>query len=112
VASAGFSTVRSALASGLAGWLADLVAETISVSRHTPNKKSPPSLRQFRAIAENCSRCHLIVIREPTASGRLSRTYAPDLEVSSKTAGTRKDVPLSSSQVISATVHITFRGSM
>jgi hypothetical protein len=34
------------------------------------------------------------------------------LEVSSKMAGTRKDVPLSSCHMISATAHITCRGSI
>jgi len=108
----GFSLGLPALASGIARWPADFVVERISASRRTPNKKSPPSLRQFRAIAGNCSRCHLIVRRDPMATGRLTRMHAPDAEVSSRMAGTRKDVPLSSSQMISATAHITFRGSM
>jgi hypothetical protein len=50
--------------------------------------------------------------RDPMATGRFTRMHAPDGEVSSRMAGTRKDVPLSFSQVISATAHITFRGSM
>ena len=92
---------------------AGLVDGTVSVSRRTPNRNSLPSLRQFRAIAGNCSRSHLTVMREPTeGGGRLIRTHAPDLEVSSRMAGARKDVPPSSSHVISATAHINFRGSI
>ncbi|MFZ0732458.1 MAG: hypothetical protein WAM79_09055 [Candidatus Sulfotelmatobacter sp.] len=35
-------------------------------SRWTPSKNSRPSRRQFRATAENCSRCHLTVNGDPT----------------------------------------------
>ena len=58
-------------------------------SRRTPRRKSLPSLRQFLAIAENCSRCHLTTSREPTLMGVLRRMQAPDGEVSSMVAGSR-----------------------
>ena len=81
-------------------------------SRCRPRMKSLPSLRQFRAIAENCSWCHRMVSWDPMLNGRLTRTRAPDGEVSSSVAGARKDVPWSSLHVTSATAHIVLRGSM
>jgi hypothetical protein len=80
--------------------------------RCKPRRKSLPSLRQFRAIAENCSRCQRMVSRDPMVNGRWTRIQAPDGEVSSSVAGARKDVPLSSSQVTSATAHMVLRGSI
>lgn len=57
-----------------------------SASRRTPNRNSRPSRRQFRATAENCSRCHLTVTLDPTWTGAFRRMHAPDREVSSSVA--------------------------
>ncbi len=70
-------------------WAGFFAAATDSASRFTPNRKSRPSLRQLRATAENCSRCHLIVTRDPTVKGRFTRKQAPDKDVSSRVAGLR-----------------------
>ncbi len=40
-------------------------------SRRTPRRNSRPSLRQFLATAEKCSRCHFTVTLAPTAMGAL-----------------------------------------
>ena len=90
-------------------------AETLLLlpgSRSRPSRNAAPSRRQFLAIAENCSRCHRMMRRDPMLNGRWTRTQAPDGEVSSSVAGVRKDVPLSSSHATSATAHITLRGSI
>ena len=79
-------------------------------SRRRPSRKYLPSERQFFAMAENCSRCHLMTTREPTSNGRFTRTHAPECDVSSIVAGTRFCVP-ASSQRTSATAHITVLGS-
>ena len=81
-------------------------------SRLQPIKKSPPSRRQFLAIAENCSLCHLMVTIDPKANGRFRRTQAPDWDVSSSVANARQDVPLASHQETSATAHKMTRGSI
>ena len=86
-------------------------AQVLSASRRTPSRKSLPSERQFFAMAENCSRCHLMVTREPISKERLTRTHAPECDVSSIVAATRLRVPLASSQKTSATAHITVLGS-
>src|SRR5580692_682938 len=62
-----------------------------------------PSLRQFRAIPEKSSLCHLIVSLDPTAIGVLIRMQTPDGEVSSILAGARCAVPAWSFQQTSAT---------
>lgn len=85
---------------------------SVTRSRCKPNRKSLPSLRQFRVIAENCSRCHRMVSCDPMVNGRCTRTQAPDGEVSSRVAGARKDVPVSSFHVSSASAHIVLRGSI
>lgn len=84
----------------------------LCASRRTPMTNSRPSLRQFLATAENCSRCHRMVTTEPTATGRVSRTQAPDFDLSSSTAGAWQCCPLASSQLISATAHISMRASI
>jgi hypothetical protein len=81
-------------------------------SFRTPSRNSRPSLRQFLATAENCSRCHFTVRREPTWMGVLTRMQAPDGEVSSRVAEARFGVPPWSSQKTSATAHKTVLGSM
>src|SRR5579862_4620720 len=96
---------------GLAGAGNPGCAQVLSASRRTPTRKSLPSERQFFAMAENCSRCHLMVTREPTSKERLTRTHAPERDVSSIVAVTRLCVPLASSQKTSATAHITVLGS-
>lgn len=71
------------------GFSAPLVVLEASLrSRLTPSKKPYPSLRQLRATAENCSRCHLTVMRDPMVIGRCTRMQAPEREVSSNVAGT------------------------
>ena len=80
-------------------------------SRRTPRRKSRPSLRQFLAMAENCSRCHLTMSLEPTLMGVFTRMQAPDGEVSSMVAGSRLGMPSGSSQETSATAHKTVLGS-
>ena len=78
--------------------------------RRTPHRNSEPSRRQFLAMAENCSRCHLTVSSAPTVIGVFTRKHAPDGDVSSSVAGARF-VPVGSSQKTSATAHITVLGS-
>ena len=58
-------------------------------SRRTPRRNSRPSLRQFLATAEKCSRCHFTVTLAPTAMGLLRRMQAPDGDVSSRVPGAR-----------------------
>ena len=94
--------------SGLGGRLAGGVLG--AASRRTPSRNSLPSLRQFWATPENCSRCHLTVSLDPTVMGVLTRMQAPDRDVSSRVPGTRDGLPLSS-QTTSATAHITNLGS-
>lgn len=62
---------------------------TCSRSRRTPRRKSLPSLRQFLAIAENCSLFHFTISLDPIEMGFLSRMQAPDGDVSSSVAGAR-----------------------
>ena len=81
-------------------------------SRRTPRMNSPPSLRQFRATAANCSRCHFTVSLDPTVMGFLSRIHAPDGDVSSSVAGVRHPLPAGSTHETSATAHRIVLGSM
>ena len=81
-------------------------------SRLTPRRNSRPSLRQFLAMAENCSRCHFTMILDPMLIGVLRRMQAPDREVSSRVPAARLDVPLWSCQQTSATAHSAVLGSM
>ena len=80
-------------------------------ARLRPTTKSPLSLRQFLATPENCSRCHFTVTVDPSANGRLRRTHAPDLDVSSSVPGERQGAPLASCQETSARAHNATRGS-
>ncbi len=66
-------------------------------SRRTPSRNSRPSLRQFLATAENCSRCHFTVRWEPIVMGVFRRMQAPETEVSSRVAGRRSGSPVGSS---------------
>lgn len=104
-----------AISTGVGAFAGLFCAEVLLLrrgSRSSPRRNAVPSLRQFLATAENCSRCHRMVSRDPMLNGRWTRTQAPDGEVSSSVAGARKDVPLSSSHITSADAHIALRGSI
>lgn len=76
------------LAGGL-GWIG-----LVPVSRRTPRRNSLPSLRQFLAIAENCSMYHFTESLDPTMIGFLRRIQAPDGDVSSSVAEARLGAPV------------------
>src|SRR6202453_1756764 len=75
-------------------------------------RNAMPSLRQLRAIPENCSRCHLMVSLDPTSMGVLIRMQTPDGDESSILAGARCDAPAWSCQQTSATAIIGVLGSV
>jgi len=97
---------RSGMEDGRAG------VRFAAASLRTPRRNSLPSMRQFLATAENCSRCHFTVSLDPTVIGALRRMQAPDGDVSSRVAEVRFEVPPWSSHETSATAHKTVLGSM
>jgi len=107
---------RSCTCAGSCGWPetegGPEGARVPGASRRTPRRNSRPSLRQFLATAENCSRCHFTVSREPIVMAVLRRMQAPDGDVSSRVAEARFGVPSCSSHETSATAHRTVLGSM
>ena len=63
-------------------------------SRSIPTRYSFPSLRQYRAVPENCSKRHSILSFDPTPIGALTRIHAPLADLSSMRAEVVCKVPL------------------
>jgi len=98
------------LASGAAG--SDPSGGRGSPSRLRPSTNWRPSQRIFLVIAQNCSRCHLMVTFDPTSIGRSTRTHAPERDVSSSIPRVTHKVPASFCQNTSARAHTGVRGSI
>jgi len=63
------------------------------VSRWMPTTYSSPSRRQYLTTPENCSWCHLIFSFAPTLIASETRMHAPERDVSSITAKSRRQTP-------------------
>jgi len=113
-ATGGCSLLTDSSATELAGGGAgtDASGGKASPSRRRPSRNWRPSLRQFLAIAENCSRCHLTVTFDPTSIARSTRTHAPEGDVSSSVPRVTHKVPAWFCQNTSARAHIGVRGSI